>query len=344
MAYKVELECTTNQSNFAHSPPTVQISNVTSSPRATQKNSIRSNIIVVVLLLLFLFYSFQNFNCMRDTLYSPPSASHVFPHHHYHRTASEFDVKLAFVMFYISIAYLCANHRLRKSIVLMLLLASTSISLISAQNSSSYFDCQSENQCNHDLYCIDGQDCEIVCAGTDSCRYGAIHPPNTANLTVHCLGTNACLYLVIPPPINGSLILFCGGNKYSGCRYIYAICPVFGECIVEVLSHYTTNDITVDARNMQSGGLYVSNAQRSIIQCPGNNLECIADCTDVSCTGTSFHTQNDSLLRVSASGASSLQSVAVYCARHANCAINVTQPVSDSLSHFKLYSIDAMDG
>eukprot|EP01083_Nonionella_stella_P148293 469147_1 len=281
---------------------------------------------------------------MRNTLYSPPSAPLVFSHHHYHRTASDFDAKSAFAVFYISIANLCANHRLRKSIVVMLLIASSSISLISAQNSSSYFDCQSDSQCNHDLYCIDGQDCEIVCAGTDSCRYGAIHQPNTGNLTVHCSGTNACSSLAITGPINGSLILFCGGNYYSGCRATHAICPVFGECIVEVLSHYTTNDITVDARNMQSGGLYVSNAQRSIIQCPGNNLECIANCSDIACTGTSFHTKNDSILRVFASGVSSLQSVNLYCAPNANCSINVTQPVSDSLSHFKLYSIDALDG
>eukprot|EP01083_Nonionella_stella_P112200 329745_1 len=102
--------------------------------------------------------------------------------------------------------------------------------------------------------------------------------------------------------------------------------------------------VTVNASNMISGSLSVFEIQNSVIHCPGNNLECITDCFDVPCRGTSFHTQNDSLLRVSASGASSLQSVAVYCARHANCAINVTQPVSDSLSHFKLYSIDAMDG
>eukprot|EP01083_Nonionella_stella_P064694 168870_1 len=306
MAYKVELECTTNKSNFtsishstylnlldhesklklAHLPPALEISNVASSPRTTQNNSISPNIILMVLLLLFLFYSFQNFNCMRNTLYSPPSAPLVFSHHHYHRTATDFDAKSAFAVFYISIANLCANHRLRKSIVVMLLIASSSISLISAQNSSSYFDCQSDSQCNHDLYCIDGQDCDVICTGTDSCRYGAIHQPNTGNLTVHCSGTNACSSLAITGPINGSLILFCGGNYYSGCRATHAICPVFGECIVEVLSHYTTNDITVDARNMQSGGLYVSNAQRSIIQCPGNNLECIANCSDIACTGT----------------------------------------------------------
>eukprot|EP01083_Nonionella_stella_P284828 969640_1 len=102
--------------------------------------------------------------------------------------------------------------------------------------------------------------------------------------------------------------------------------------------------MTVDASNMTSGRLYVSAIQKSIIKCPGNSLECIADCSDIACTGTSFHTKNDSILRVFASAVSSLKYVNLYCAPNANCSINMTQPGSDSLSHFRLYSVDGLDG
>eukprot|EP01083_Nonionella_stella_P284829 969641_1 len=102
--------------------------------------------------------------------------------------------------------------------------------------------------------------------------------------------------------------------------------------------------MTVDASNMTSGRLYVSAIQKSIIKCPGNSLECIADCSDIACTGTSFHAKNDSILRVFASAVSSLKSVNLYCAQNADCSINVTQPGTDPLSHFKLYSVDALDG
>eukprot|EP01083_Nonionella_stella_P190484 705485_1 len=211
-----------------------------------------------------------------------------------------------------------------------------SISQINAQNSSSYFECNDVQECNHDLYCIDGHDCVITCNGISSCRYGAIHPPNrTGNLTVTCSSNNACQYMTIPGPINGSFTLLCGGASYAGCRSnVNVICPIFGECIVDIFSHHSSSVVTVNASNMISGSLSVFAIQNSVINCPGNNLECITDCFDVPCTGTSFHTQNDSIVRIVASGASSLQSVTVYCALHANCSINVTQPVSDSLSHF----------
>eukprot|EP01083_Nonionella_stella_P148295 469154_1 len=113
-----------------------------------------------------------------NTLWRSPSC---------HTTASVFGVKSIFAMFCISIANLRNKHRLHKSIAMMLLIAS--ISQINAQNSSSYFECNDVQECNHDLYCIDGHDCVITCSGSSSCRYGAIHPPNrTGNLTVTCSG------------------------------------------------------------------------------------------------------------------------------------------------------------
>eukprot|EP01083_Nonionella_stella_P177951 627143_1 len=205
--------------------------------------------------------------------------------------------------------------------------------------------CQYNDECTYDMYCIDGQNCDVTCAGWRSCRYGAIHQPNTGNLTVTCPTENSCTGMTITAPINGSLELSCAGVHFaSGCNGVYAICPIYGDCSVEVSSWHSSNIMTVDASNMTSGHLFVSAIQRSIVHCPGNSLECIADCSDIACTGTSFHTKNDSILRVFASGVSSLQSVNLYCAPNANCSINVTQPISDSLSHFKLYSIDALDG
>eukprot|EP01084_Bolivina_argentea_P176233 305012_1 len=177
--------------------------------------------------------------------------------------------------------------------------------------------CSYTSECSHDLYCTDGHDCVITCSGHNSCRYGTIHPPISAgDLTVTCSGFWACQDMTITGPINASFTLFCsGGSPYSACRgNLNVICPIFGKCIVDIFSHHSSSVVTVNASNMISGSLSVFEIQNSVIHCPGNNLECIADCCDVPCRGTSFHTQNDSIVRILASGPSSLQSVTVYCA------------------------------
>eukprot|EP01083_Nonionella_stella_P268208 906550_1 len=149
--------------------------------------------------------------------------------------------------------------------------------------------CAYGNECSHDLYCTDGHDCVITCSGGSSCEHGAIHPPISAgDLTVTCSGFWACQDMTITGPINASFTLFCsGGSPYSACRgNLNVICPIFGECIVDIFSHHSSSVVTVNASNMISGSLSVFEIQNSVIHCPGNNLECIADCFDVPCRGT----------------------------------------------------------
>eukprot|EP01083_Nonionella_stella_P136766 416333_1 len=249
--------------------------------------------------------------------------------------------------------YTSWSYRLQTS--MMLLIISSFISQINAQNMSSYFECKTSNECNYDMHCIDGQDCSVTCISEGSCAHGVIYPPNSGNLTVTC-GPNAytCLGMTLRGPRNGSFALSCNGHET--CRWVSVICPIFGDCTVDIVSvanggvvvapTYTARniDMIIDGRNMTSGKLHVVDLQESTVHCPRNYLECVADCITAPCTGTSFHTKDDSILRIFASGASSLQNVNVYCALNANCSITVTQPGSDALSHFKLYSIDAMDG
>eukprot|EP01083_Nonionella_stella_P136762 416326_1 len=229
------------------------------------------------------------------------------------------------------------NHY-RLQISTMLLIIFSSISLISAQNSSSYFDCST--QCNYDMYCVDGADCTVKCSADNSCRYGAIHPPNVGNLTVTC-GPNkySCHGTTLRAPMNGSFTLSCGG--WVSCNYVYAFCPIFGDCTVEIVSSHYDHAMTVNATNMISGGLYIAEIQRSTVQCPGNYLQCVINCTAAPCKSTSFHTKEDSILRIFASGASSLQDVKVY-AVNTNYSIVVTEPVSDALNHFRLYTTDGI--
>eukprot|EP01083_Nonionella_stella_P136768 416335_1 len=230
------------------------------------------------------------------------------------------------------------NHY-RLQISTMLLIIFSSISLISAQNSSSYFDCST--QCNYDMYCVDGADCTVKCSADNSCRYGAIHPPNVGNLTVTCGPLkNTCRYMTLRGPMNGSFDLSCANVK--SCENVDAICPIFGDCTVEIVSSHYDHAMTVNATNMISGGLYIAEIQRSTVQCPGNYLQCVINCTAAPCKSTSFHTKEDSILRIFASGASSLQSARVYSTLNTNYSIVVTDPVSDALSHFRLYSTDAM--
>eukprot|EP01083_Nonionella_stella_P136771 416338_1 len=229
------------------------------------------------------------------------------------------------------------NHY-RLQISTMLLIIFSSISLISAQNSSSYFDCST--QCNYDMYCVDGADCTVKCSADNSCRYGAIHPPNVGNLTVTCGPLkNTCRYMTLRGPMNGSFDLSCANVK--SCENVDAICPIFGDCTVEIVSSHYDHAMTVNATNMISGGLYIAEIQRSTVQCPGNYLQCVINCTAAPCKSTSFHTKEDSILRIFASGASSLQDVKVY-AVNTNYSIVVTEPVSDALNHFRLYTTDGI--
>eukprot|EP01083_Nonionella_stella_P172557 592638_1 len=226
--------------------------------------------------------------------------------------------------------------------MMTLLIVSSFIPQINAQNNASYFECEGYEECADDMYCIDGQDCTVLCTGSYSCTDGAIHPPNVGNLTVICglRGQNshhACNGMTLRAPNNGSFTLLCAGITYGICLGVEVICPMFGECIVDFDSFGSTS---VDASNMASNGLYLDGIRYGTVKCPGNYLDCVINCTASRCDGTSVYTKNDSILSIFASGASSLQNADVHCAPFADCSIIVTQPVSDALSHFKLYSID----
>eukprot|EP01083_Nonionella_stella_P268210 906553_1 len=191
------------------------------------------------------------------------------------------------------------------------------------------------------MYCIDGQDCSVTCISVGSCSNDVIYPPYSGNLTVTC-GPNAytCLGMALRGPTNGSFALSCNGHET--CRWVSVICPIFGDCTVVAPTYTNGNiDMTIDGSNMTFGTLHVVALQQSIVYCPGNYLECVADCIAVPCTGTSFHTKDDSILRIFASGASSLQDVKVY-AVNTNYSIVVTEPVSDALNHFRLYTTDGI--
>eukprot|EP01083_Nonionella_stella_P115316 341736_1 len=175
------------------------------------------------------------------------------------------------------------------------------------------------------MYCIDGQDCSVTCISVGCCSNDVIYPPYSGNLTVTC-GPNAytCLGMALRGPTNGSFALFCNGHET--CRWVSVICPIFGDCTVVAPTYTNGNiDMTIDGSNMTFGTLHVVALQQSIVYCPGNYLECVADCITAPCTGTSFHTKDDSILRIFASGpaASSLQNVNVYCALNASCSISV---------------------
>eukprot|EP01083_Nonionella_stella_P136765 416331_1 len=211
--------------------------------------------------------------------------------------------------------YTSWSYRLQTS--MMLLIISSFISQINAQNMSSYFECKTSNECNYDMHCIDGQDCSVTCISEGSCAHGVIYPPNSGNLTVTC-GPNAytCLGMTLRGPRNGSFALSCNGHET--CRWVSVICPIFGDCMVVAPTYTARNiDMIIDGRNMTSGKLHVVDLQESTVHCPRNYLECVADCITAPCTGTSFHTKDDSILRIFASGASSLQNVNVYCALNA---------------------------
>eukprot|EP01083_Nonionella_stella_P258688 883900_1 len=203
--------------------------------------------------------------------------------------------------------------------------------------------CNDAQECSFGLYCVDDKDCTIECSGEQSCRYGTFYPQNVGNLTVICgRGHRACYGKTITAPKNGSFKLFC---DYSGsCENVHGICPIFGVCIASILSEHATHPITLDASNMISGSVSVTSVRNSTIKCPGNHLQCFANCTAYPCASTSFHTQNGSILNVLASGSTSLASVDVYCVANANCSVSVTEPVSDALSDFRLFSVTGIDG
>eukprot|EP01083_Nonionella_stella_P033200 90882_1 len=115
----------------------------------------------------FSFIPTRNFNWMRNTTYSAPSPSSIF-----HRQPSDAMAPTSLLNTLwrtpsmLTIALFCIpnanlrNKHAHKWIAMMLLIAS--ISLINAQNSSSYFE---RGVCGTGLYCIDGQDCDIMCNG-----------------------------------------------------------------------------------------------------------------------------------------------------------------------------------
>eukprot|EP01083_Nonionella_stella_P308659 1090023_1 len=93
-------------------------------------------------------------------------------------------------------------------------------------------------------------------------------------------------------------------------------------------------DMVVDASHMISGSLYVIELQKGTIECPGNNLDCIVNCTAVACASTSIYTKDDSILSISGSGVASFETVNVYCEPDATCTIIV-----DSICICNLYSL-----
>eukprot|EP01083_Nonionella_stella_P072640 195908_1 len=244
---------------------------------------------------------------------------------------SDFSAKSMFVALFTSSANVRNNHCIHKSIVLMLLIASVAIRQSNAQNS--IFQCDSSDQCSGDMYCIDGADCHISCSDY-ACQNGVVHPPNTGNLTLNCNRPYSCRSMTITGPQNGNLFLNCPSGKY--CPDWALTCPIFGDCNVDL--GWNT---AVDARSMISGSLYVTGDRDSTVQCPGNNLDCIVNPSDHNSYSTSYYTKNDSVLNITAS---SLLNVDVHCVLNADCSIIVTQPVADAFAHFRLFSMDGMDG
>eukprot|EP01083_Nonionella_stella_P292575 995030_1 len=229
------------------------------------------------------------------------------------------------------------------------------VSIISRQTDAqtnyygSYFVCNQAYECQSDtISCTEDRDCDVTCSALRSCESAHIICSDGIDCKVDCTGDTSCGGATIDGPTNGNLTVTCT-NKYS-CNSARINCPINGACHIDATaSSWTTpsNSFVIDATDMISGTFTVYSARSGTIICPAGGVECNVICGQYGCLGTTFISQNNTKLHITATGLRSLESSNIYCPYPSGeCAINVEPTASDALTNADIFSVigpDAFD-
>eukprot|EP01083_Nonionella_stella_P272587 924468_1 len=211
----------------------------------------------------------------------------------------------------------------------------------------SYFLCNDANECqSHTIACTEGQDCDVICSASRSCDSAHIICSEGMDCTVECTGSDyACNGATIDGPTNGNLTVSC--TRKNSCVSARINCPINGVCYVDATAAswtYPSNSFVIDAADMISGIFTVYSARSGTIKCPAGGVECNVLCGQYGCLGTTFTSQNNTKLHITATGLQSLKSSNIYCPYpYGECAINVEPTASDALTDADIFSINGPD-
>eukprot|EP01084_Bolivina_argentea_P300437 518048_1 len=203
---------------------------------------------------------------------------------------------------------------------------------------SDYKSCQSTQ-----IIC--SQDCYVICSGYQGCNKAHIICSEGMDCIVECTGSDlACGSATIDGPINGNLTVSCTGTR--SCQSARINCPVDGVCHVDATdaSRTPSDSLVIDAADMISGTFTVYSARSGTVKCPAEGVDCNVICGKYGCLGTTFNTQNNTKLRIIATGLQSLKSSNIYCPYpYGECTINVESTASDALTNADIFSVNGPD-
>eukprot|EP01083_Nonionella_stella_P073454 198612_1 len=205
--------------------------------------------------------------------------------------------------------------------------------------------CSGSSSCISAEIISSSQDSDVLCSGSRSCQSAHIICSDGMDCKVDCTGGYACYAATIDGPTNGNLTVSC--TSIHSCLSARINCPTNGVCYVDATAASSTtpsNSLVINAADMMSGSFTVYSARSGTIKCPAGGVECNVLCGQYGCLGTTFTSQNNTKLHITATGLQSLKSSNIYCPYpYGECAINVEPTASDALTDADIFSINGPD-